>query len=244
MACTVAYEDLVIFIGILPLQSGSISDFLLGFPYCTCHPTWVVGDSSGSMDLVLPVELLDFSASSADHAVLLNFTTASETDNDVFEVYRADSPDGPFTQIARIPSRGPSSTPQDYTCRDSAVLPGHCYWYYLADVDLSGNRTEHSDWLRSATVSQSAVITEYALTAYPNPFNPTTTIEFSLPEAGPVRLAVYDVNGRQVRNLADAQLTAGAHSIRFTASDLPFGIYLARLSAGTTQLTRKLLLVK
>ncbi len=62
--------------------------------------------------------------------------------------------------------------------------------------------------------------------AYPNPFNQVTTVRFSLAEAGPVRLRVYDVLGRRVAVLADSDMVAGAHSVKFEAAHLPSGMYL------------------
>ncbi len=74
------------------------------------------------------------------------------------------------------------------------------------------------------------VPTEYVLeAAYPNPFNPQTTIRFSVPESAQVRLAVYDVLGRQVRVLIDGTREAGTHEVVFEAGDLPSGTYLVRL---------------
>ena len=64
---------------------------------------------------------------------------------------------------------------------------------------------------------------------YPNPFNPTTTLRFSVPEASVVKLAVYDVLGREVRVLADGTREAGTHEVVFEAGDLPSGTYLVRL---------------
>src|SRR5690606_36477380 len=67
--------------------------------------------------------------------------------------------------------------------------------------------------------------------ATPNPFTERTTLRASLPEAGPVLLAVYDVLGRRVATLIDAPMAAGRHEARFDASDLPTGPYLVRLHA-------------
>lgn len=81
--------------------------------------------------------------------------------------------------------------------------------------------------------------------SYPNPFNPTTTIRFALPEPAQVRLAVFDVLGREVARLAKGTMEPGRHEITFDASDLPSGVYFARFSAGTgyTQ-TQRLTLLK
>ena len=79
---------------------------------------------------------------------------------------------------------------------------------------------------------------------YPNPFNPTTSITFELPEASPVRLAVYDLLGREVQVLADGRMTAGRHEVRFEAGALPSGTYLYRLETATGAVSRAMSLLK
>ncbi len=80
---------------------------------------------------------------------------------------------------------------------------------------------------------------------YPNPFNPTTTIRFALPEAGPVSLEVYDVLGRRVARLLDRDpREAGWHAVRFDATGLASGIYFYRVEIGRQRQVRKMLLVK
>ncbi len=80
---------------------------------------------------------------------------------------------------------------------------------------------------------------------YPNPFNPSTNIRFTLPEAGNVSLAVYDLLGSETASLLNAQyLAAGTHEYSFNAANLPSGMYLVRVTAGHQQLTRKILLMK
>ena len=79
---------------------------------------------------------------------------------------------------------------------------------------------------------------------FPNPFNPTTTIRFSLPETADVRLAVYDVTGREVALLTSGTLAAGVHQVSFDAARFASGVYLYRLQAGSHTLTRRMTLVK
>ena len=79
---------------------------------------------------------------------------------------------------------------------------------------------------------------------YPNPFNPATTISFSLPEGATADLRVYDCLGRAVALLAEGHFPAGEHSVRFDASALPSGIYYARLTHAGSVLTRRMVLVK
>jgi len=85
---------------------------------------------------------------------------------------------------------------------------------------------------------------ELLLSAYPNPFNPTTMIAFDLPKAARANLVVYDLNGRQVQSLFDEQISAGKHEFGFDGANLPSGIYFARLSAGDLSRTHKLVLMK
>ncbi len=80
--------------------------------------------------------------------------------------------------------------------------------------------------------------------AYPNPFNPSTAIRFSLPEAAQVMLEIYDINGRQVAVPANGWKEAGAHEVIFDASSLTSGLYFCRMKAGSFEDVKKLLLVK
>jgi hypothetical protein len=78
----------------------------------------------------------------------------------------------------------------------------------------------------------------------PNPFNPTTTISFDLPQAGHVRLESYDVLGRRVATILDEQRTAGRHSVVWDAGGLPSGVYLLKLTTAEESMTRKVVLLK
>ncbi len=85
----------------------------------------------------------------------------------------------------------------------------------------------------------------YTLAAnYPNPFNPETTIRFTVPSASYVRLVVYDVLGRQVRVLVDGMREAGTHAVRFEAGSLPSGTYLYRLETPGGHLVQAMQVVK
>lgn len=79
---------------------------------------------------------------------------------------------------------------------------------------------------------------------YPNPFNPTTTIRFSLPKRKRVTLKVFDVLGREVATLFDAELHSGEHSVRFDARGLASGVYFFRLSQGDRRLVKKAVLMR
>jgi len=79
---------------------------------------------------------------------------------------------------------------------------------------------------------------------YPNPFNPTTTISFSIPQSGVVSLNVYDITGKLVTTLINKQLNIGYHSIDWDGTIHLSGMYLVRMESGEYVETQKLLLVK
>lgn len=79
---------------------------------------------------------------------------------------------------------------------------------------------------------------------YPNPFNPATQITYELPLQADVRLEVYDMVGRQVATLVNETVQAGVHTVNFDAGNLSSGVYIYRLQAGSTTLSRKLTVIK
>ncbi|MEN3038801.1 MAG: T9SS type A sorting domain-containing protein, partial [Candidatus Kryptonium sp.] len=84
---------------------------------------------------------------------------------------------------------------------------------------------------------------------YPNPFNPVTYIKFDLPSQSYVRISVYDVAGRLVKNLVDGEVKAGRHVVRFEADDLASGVYFYRIVASNLKgdrfiKTRKMVILK
>jgi photosystem II stability/assembly factor-like uncharacterized protein len=79
---------------------------------------------------------------------------------------------------------------------------------------------------------------------YPNPFNPSTTISFSIPNAGNVTLEVYDISGKLVKTLVNDFRQAGSHSVTMNASELASGVYMYKLISGSFTETKKMVLVK
>ena len=97
----------------------------------------------------------------------------------------------------------------------------------------------------SRKLSVSSIPKSFALhQAYPNPFNPTTTIECDLPQDINVLLEVYDINGRLLKELQNSTMQTGYHRITWNATMYSSGIYFVRLHAGSFHHTQKLMLVK
>ena len=79
---------------------------------------------------------------------------------------------------------------------------------------------------------------------YPNPFNPATTISYTVPEDGHIRLEIFDLTGRSLDTLVDRYQNAGAYQVEFDATSLPSGIYIYRLETANFQQTRKMTVLK
>ncbi|MBU1707261.1 T9SS type A sorting domain-containing protein [bacterium] len=190
----------------------------------------------------LPVELQSFEAVPMTGAVRLNWTTASEQDNAYFILERS-SQGGLWTEIAREDGQGNSATATNYTYLDEGLHSGTEYTYRLKSVDLAGAVEELSV---AAAVPLSDVVPEgYSLAQnYPNPFNAVTELSYAIANAGHVRLAIYNVTGRLVATLVNEEQGAGEYQVTFDAGDLPSGVYIYRLEAGTFVSQHKMVLLK
>jgi hypothetical protein len=120
---------------------------------------------------------------------------------------------------------------------DNDIFGEHFYFANLgfSDVPVSVEENEGAPQLPS----------QYKLhAAYPNPFNPTTTIKFDVPEAGNVRIIIYNILGQQVAELVNANLSAGSHQRVWNAAGVSSGIYLVRMEANNFTQTRKITLLR
>ena len=96
----------------------------------------------------------------------------------------------------------------------------------------------------NASTEDVEVAQSITLKAYPNPFNPTTTISFNMPTSSKASIIIYDVSGNVVTTLVNGQMNRGNHTATFNASQYPSGIYLAKFTSGSIIKTQKLLFVK
>ncbi len=197
--------------------------------------------STGESQCLLPVELTSFSGIVDGDAVALSWTTASELNNAGFDVEFATSPDGEFSKVGFVTGNGVSDEDISYQYRHTfAGFEGQTAYYRLKQVDFDG-AFEYSDVVAINLPVASATRLH---PAYPNPFNPTTTIAFTLPIEGEIKLTVYDAMGREVKELFNGTLPAGYHTQQFQADDLANGTYMYRLETGAQVLTGSVLLLK
>jgi len=145
---------------------------------------------------------------------------------------------------------------------DDSILPGKGYWVKVNQtgklVLSSTAQALPSNSIRiipteelppsppgANEMERGSTPTSYALRqSYPNPFNPTSVISYSLPMQSFVRLSVYNVLGQEVATLVNGVQDAGIKSVEFDASKLPSGLYFYRITAGTFRDMKKMLLLK
>jgi hypothetical protein len=187
----------------------------------------------------VPVELTSFAAVvNQQNKVQLNWTTATETNNQGFDVER--NINGTWDKIAFVSGYGTTTERKSYTFIDEELSAKGKISYRLKQIDFDG------------TISYSQVVEvnlavpeQFQLSQnYPNPFNPTTTISFKIPVDAQVKLEIFSLSGELVEVLANEYRNAGEYNIEFNASALASGTYIYRLSAGTTVISKKMLLMK
>ncbi len=103
-----------------------------------------------------------------------------------------------------------------------------------ADIQMATELTDYIDTPQHLSLGQN----------FPNPFNPTTRIEFTLDRAGDVRLDVFNITGQRVATLVEESMNAGKHEKLFDASHLSSGVYMYRLQTATESLNRQMILIK
>ena len=187
---------------------------------------------------VIPVELTSFSATSNNQNVVLNWKTATETNNSRFVVERKSS-SSDYQAVGTVQGKGTTTEISTYSFTDKNLNDG-IYTYRLKQIDFDGTFS-YSDEVE-VTIE---VPLSYSLNQnYPNPFNPSTKIEYSIKEAGNVSLAVYNMLGQQVASLVNQRQDAGKYTVNFDASKMTSGIYIYKLSTNNFVQTKKMILVK
>lgn len=229
-------------------NSGPVKDYA-NLPGNPTNTGTMVGGSSRTgwdqlgpnNDLPLPITLIALAAAPGNQTVNVNWTTESEIDNLGFYVYRSTNQNAGYARVNNqmIPSQGFSQTTHNYTYLDNRELVnGVTYYYKLSDVDVNGFERQH-EIVASATPTNPAImpgggngdLAPYQLSQnFPNPFNSVTMIRYYVRNAGQVRLAVYDMAGKEVTVLVNGLQSAGEHQYEFNAAAYPAGIYFVRLT--------------
>ncbi|MBN2281537.1 MAG: T9SS type A sorting domain-containing protein [Candidatus Marinimicrobia bacterium] len=228
-------------------MSVAISDgkAVIGAPFKNSN----VGSAyiTSNLDNSLPVELSGFTAIQKQSAVVLSWTTESELNNLGFNIYKSTKETGDFVKIneALIQGAGNSTVQNKYTYIDAEVISGMKYFYQIEDVAQDGKTEKHD--IISIMVGEEKLdkVSEFQLSnAYPNPFNPATTIEFDIPKESLVELTIYDLQGNILETLVNENKTVGHYKVNWNAENYPSGIYLYHLKAAHYSSIKKCILVK
>ncbi len=191
------------------------------------------------IDMIIPVELTSFTANVTNEGnVALNWSTATETNNHMFEIERRDE-NGVYFTIGFVNGAGTTTEPQNYNYTDQTVENG-VYFYRLKQIDFNGTY----EYFDEIEVNVSGPLTFNLEQNYPNPFNPSTNIKYSVPETGNIRLSVFNTVGEEVAVLVDGLRQSGIFEVTFDASNLSSGIYLYKLQSANSVQTKKMMLLK
>jgi predicted outer membrane repeat protein len=205
----------------------------------------------------IPVELTSFIASVNGNSVYLEWTTASETNNQGFEIKRCVISNGVrnliWENVGFVEGKGTATETNHYTFMDNSLSPGK-YQYRLKQIDYDGTFT----YSNKIEIEINNTPTDFTLYQnYPNPFNPSTTISWQSPVGGHQTLKVFDVLGNEVATLVDEYKPAGSYEVELNihsgeGRNLTSGVYFYQLKAGDPSAgsgqgfveTKKLMLIK
>jgi hypothetical protein len=241
---------------LLDVPSGSIhegqNDFTFYSPIVGHHGIEILWPGPALLvryGVPLPIQLGSFTAATLNASnVELRWTTLSETNNFGFEVQRSYDTPAEFVTLTNSfrAGRGTTLETTSYTFTDTDASDRVRY-YRLKQSDLDG-RVTYSDNIRVdllTSVKENAVPTAYALgQAYPNPFNPTTTINYALPVGGQVQITVMNQLGQAVKTLFEGTRDAGYHQVTFDATGMASGVYFYHIQSGTFVATKKVVLIR
>jgi len=197
----------------------------------------------------LPVELIYFYGLIESNGVLLKWGTATEVNNFGFEIERANSSMATWETIDFVLGNGTSNVPIDYEYLDSTVTRSGIVFYRLKQVDIIGS-FEYSDTVEvnfasSITLESSNVPSQFNVSDnYPNPFNPATKINFELPFLQILKIDLFDIRGKLVKEIAAQEFLPGIYQLTLDFSAYSSGIYFVRFEAKKNIITKKITFVK
>lgn len=200
----------------------------------------VAYDSTGGNSL--PVQMSSLTAfASAESGITVIWETQSEVNCAGFHVWRSLEDTEGYLRLtpSLIPGKGNSSTAQEYSFTDRNIESDVLYWYQVEEVSMFGQSIFFGP---ISVMGIDLVPDDFGLSQnYPNPFNSDTWFEYQLPEACEVRIAVFDLLGKEIKPIVKGKQPGGFHSSHWDGNNnegkpVPSGIYLLYLK--TDQVAR------
>jgi len=192
----------------------------------------------GGDNIPLPVELISFSGKAKGSHIYLNWSTATEVNNYGFEIERK-TENTDWIKVGFVAGNGNSNSPKEYSFNDKPLF-GKVFKYRLKQIDTDGKFAYSSEIEVQPGISVKFSVSQN----FPNPFNPTTRIEFTIPSDNKVEVKVYSVLGTEIATLLNEYKEAGSYSIDFSASNLVSGVYLYRITSGKYSEIKKMILLR
>ena len=187
---------------------------------------------------MIPVELISFIATANGKEVTLVWSTATELNNQGFEVQRKFGSND-FVTIGSVKGNGTTTSPNHYSFVDKLIDVGK-YFYRLKQIDFDGT-FEYSNEIEVEV----RVLDKFTLEQnYPNPFNPVTTIGYVLQEKSNAKVTILNSLGEEIAVLVNEEQDKGYHKVEFNGSKLTSGVYFYRLKAGEFISTKKMILLR
>ncbi|MCA0389710.1 MAG: T9SS type A sorting domain-containing protein [Bacteroidetes bacterium] len=229
-------------------SSDNCKPIIVELPFYNSTGVAFLGNSVGSNRVfwnafhLVPVELTSFSADVYANKVVLNWSTATETNNRGFSVEKKTT--GNWEKIGFVNGNGTTTKTHSYSFIDNDNTAGKVY-YRLNQIDLDGT----SSFSKVVEVDLSTP-NDYSLSQnFPNPFNPSTSIKFALKVDSKVNLKLYNPLGQEVMNILSDNYAAGNYNISVNASGLNSGVYFYTLEASGVDgskftSTKKMILMK
>ncbi|KAA0240574.1 MAG: T9SS C-terminal target domain-containing protein [Chlorobiota bacterium] len=191
----------------------------------------------------IPVELASFSADLSGNDVTLSWTTATELNNQGFEIEQSFDNQN-FNKIGFVPGFGTTTEMKSY----SFIIPdvnAVVQYYRLKQIDFDGTSTTFNSVEVTGPMPDNFVLNQN----HPNPFNPSTTISFTLPVESYVTIKLFNMLGQEVAKIADGSFQTGSHNFEFNAQNLTSGAYIYTLEANGVngqvfKSTKKMLLLR
>ncbi len=189
----------------------------------------------------IPVELTSFDALiQPDGSARLNWSTASETNNAGFDVEHRLG-DAEWSSAGFVEGHGTTTETNNYSFVTNILERGGVHSFRLRQVDYDG-QFEYSQTVEVAVDVPGSYVLE---SAYPNPFNPSTTVRFSVAQSQDVTITLFDALGRKVADLYEGFAEANRfESVRVDGSNLPSGAYTVRLEGENVLGTTRIVLIK
>lgn len=175
------------------------------------------------IDGTVPVELSELSADVNENNVIIKWKTITETNNLGFSIER-NTNNLEWNEIYFVEGKVNSNEPVEYNFIDENLSVGN-YSYRLKQIDIDGTFSFSNIIEAEITAPQKFELFQN----YPNPFNPVTKIKFALPQESGVKINLYDITGRLVKELADEKFMPGIHYLDIDGKNLASGIYIVNM---------------